>query len=629
MREMEGREEVFLLVPRSALSEDERRRELEKIVVRYGMGRRLIAAVGGSERFDFVVVDRRSTSPEEFVELSALGVPVGIDEGGPVRSRFPLLIDTFPLPDSYGGANVKDPGLLDLPEQQRDYPGRFERVLVSFGGEDPAGLTEAVLEFFGRPHTTGAVDAGGAFEGPSTLTVVEGPLFASEVKIPVALKDRNGLSVRVERAPESLLPLFAGHDLVVTSFGLTAYEAAAAGNAVVLLHPSEYHRTLARLAGFAESGYAYSGGDESLAALLRDPEGVVSATKKAAPRAGRSLGDLLMSLEVPEVASCPVCGVPSRSGVPAPPAPVLREEDRSFFRCGGCGLICQVDFRAAGKRYGREYFFEEYRRQYGKSYLEDAGHIRAISRPRLRRISSLLRRGGPNTGPRLLDVGCAYGPFLQEAVLAGFDAAGVDISREAVEHVRSVLGIAACAADFGAPEAIGDPGAAAEPATAVPTAPAPQGPASRDAVTMWFVIEHFTDLHTVLERVSSILRPGGVFAFSTPNARGLSGRFRPEGFFRESPRDHHTIWSPRAARRVLERYGFTVEKIVSTGHHPERLPLPAGLRHGDAGEKVNESRRGVLFPFLMLISRIFGMGDTFEVYARKTGSPRGETSYER
>ncbi len=48
--------------------------------------------------------------------------------------------------------------------------------------------------------------------------------------------------------------IFTEHDLVVTSYGLTAFEALAAGTPVVLLNPTRRHEKLSRRAGLASLG---------------------------------------------------------------------------------------------------------------------------------------------------------------------------------------------------------------------------------------------------------------------------------------------------------------------------------------------------------------------------------------
>jgi hypothetical protein len=92
-----------------------------------------------------------------------------------------------------------------------------------------------------------------------------------------------------------------------------------------------------------------------------------------------------------------------------------------------------------------------------------------------------------------------------------------------------------------------------------------------------------------------------VLAFSTPSGSGISARRSLRRFLSASPADHFTIWTPRRTGPLLRRFGFRLERMQVTGHHPERFPgrLPAGL--------------------LRPASRLLGLGDTFEAYAVKIG----------
>ena len=125
---------------------------------------------------------------------------------------------------------------------------------------------------------------------------------------------------------------------------------------------------------------------------------------------------------------------------------------------------------------------------------------------------------------------------------------------------------------------------------------------------MWFVIEHFSNLKEVLSSVSNILKEGGVFAFSTPSGSGVSAKYNRKSFFESSPSDHYTIWEPEKVSKILKKFGFSVVKIVSTGHHPERFPIV-----------VNNGWTSKEFKFKIFnkISKTLKLGDTFEVYCRK------------
>ncbi|MEI6387892.1 MAG: hypothetical protein WCQ50_14760, partial [Spirochaetota bacterium] len=92
-------------------------------------------------------------------------------------------------------------------------------------------------------------------------------------------------------------------------------------------------------------------------------------------------------------------------------------------------------------------------------------------------------------------------------------------------------------------------------------------------------------------------------------------------FFQSSPEDHFTIWEPSRVRGILAAHGFRLERIRLTGHHPERFPL-ARLLGAGLGPSLGTRSQGLALRFVLaalgLVSRLFGLGDTFEIYARKT-----------
>ncbi|MFH2114809.1 MAG: methyltransferase domain-containing protein, partial [Spirochaetota bacterium] len=380
---------------------------------------------------------------------------------------------------------------------------------------------------------------------------------------------------------QDLKERLCSYDLVVTQFGLTAFEAAWSGCAVLLLNPSLVHEQLSRLAGFASLGVIRPD-IRALQRWLADPEGLAAMSAKAAPKKKESLSARLAALSPRHVGSCPACGQ-VLSNV------VFRTERKTYLRCLGCGLVRMAYFLPRKVHYdAKAYFFEEYKAQYGKTYIEDIPNIRLAGSKRLEIIESLL--GGKPDGASLLDVGCAYGAFVAEAQSRGWSPVGSDLAPDAVEYVGKTFGIPAFVSDFSIPGGDG------------------LYPRNLDCLTMWYVIEHFDELGRILRRAASLVRPGGVFAFSTPSCAGVSSRIRPADFWDRSPDDHFTVWEPRTVGGILKLFGFTVQRIVVTGHHPERFP----------GGSV---RRGLLaYGVAMMISRLLGLGDTFECYAVRDGS---------
>ena len=125
---------------------------------------------------------------------------------------------------------------------------------------------------------------------------------------------------------------------------------------------------------------------------------------------------------------------------------------------------------------------------------------------------------------------------------------------------------------------------------------------------MWYVIEHFKDLDSVLKKVNEILKIGGTFAFSTPCGEGVSGKSDIHNFYQISPADHYTIWEITRAAPILEKYGFAIKKIVSTGHHPERFPII---------KKTGAEKGSLLWKIVDKISHLRRLGDTVEIYCKK------------
>ncbi len=520
---------------------------------------RVVRTTGSEGEWSLIVLDRKSTTLKEYRHLCGSTPTVGIDEGGEARGYIPFLIDTLPLPTSKGRANLFSSSFLDLPEKRKFTQDAFVKVLITFGGEDQAGLTEVMCNFL---LTKG-------FFRADQITVIRGPLFKDN-SVPSGVTVLGDVIDLKQRLKE--------YDLVFTSFGLTPYEAVYAGVPVLLLNPTPYHEKLTRIAGFPSIGVKRPK-SRVVRNLLSSPKKLKERCEKIAPKESASIASLLKQLRFPETLGCLACGEGAN--------PVIaRFERRTFYKCKECGIIYAKDFFERGERYNRSYFFKEYREKYGKTYLEDFPQIKKLASSRL----EIIKKIKPQEGLSLLDVGCAYGPFMVKAAEAGYRSYGLDIYEEAVQYIRRRFGLAAYATSF----------ESFDPQESFSVS-------QFDILVMWFVIEHFEKLNKTIHKVNTLLKSGGVFAFSTPNIEGISGRTDMLRFLKYSPEDHCFVWSPSVAKILLPRYGFKIHKIRVTGHHPERF----GFKRGEAGKFVQKS--------LLLISKAFALGDTFEVYAVKEG----------
>jgi spore coat polysaccharide biosynthesis predicted glycosyltransferase SpsG/SAM-dependent methyltransferase len=585
----------------------------------YGTSLQNIPTLSDSEakqvsRWRFVVIDGFRTDSDFYKAWAKEAPVIGIDEGGPCRYFFDYLVDILPGPKrlswpvrllimsvplfrgfSFFKAlcrvsgrtdrpNQANPDFLELPQKRREqFPAHINTILVSFGAEDAQGLSLPVLQ--------GLLAHGSGFEislaiGPKNRTIPEG-----------ARRELRQKGVRILEAPEDLAEQLYEYDLVITHYGLTAFEALAAQVPVALVSPSAYHEVLGLSVRFYSFGYGKGAARRAghLLAHQSVQHALIQQSSDIYRRYGlfRTANDFAATLQswtFPTGGRCPLCHDRSRRGAPV----LARFPDRTYVRCGHCGITYMIRPNEPPITYDGAYFLEDYKKQYGKTYIEDFPNLVRMAQARLSHIQNILSRPTPSPEKkpvRLLDIGCAYGPFLAAAKDLGWSVMGLDPSQDAVRYVQDHVGVPVLQGLF--------------PETDLTSL---TGGEALQVVSLWYVIEHFPDLGRALEAASALLQKGGVLAFSTPSAAGISGRARLRSFLEHSPPDHWTILSPRTCGPLLARYGFRLVKTVSTGHHPERFPLFGPFA---------KSKKTFIYRVLLKVSQICSLGDTFEAYAVK------------
>jgi 2-polyprenyl-3-methyl-5-hydroxy-6-metoxy-1,4-benzoquinol methylase len=257
---------------------------------------------------------------------------------------------------------------------------------------------------------------------------------------------------------------------------------------------------------------------------------------------------------VSEAPPCLLCGEPTRllypSNVPRD-APIARGElactsphlavhDDIYF-CRDCGLARSrppVDLEEIESLYrdveDPEYFASELERR--------AAFRTALAR--LESLGSLLPPGSPR---KLLEIGSSVGLFLEEASRAGWDVFGIEPSRWAAESARSR-------------------GLSVFNGTLEEFIP---GGGPFDVVVSWDVWEHLEDPMAALRRAHELLRPGGLFVFTTVNLGGL-GRKLLRGRWPWFMRMHLHYFTPESVTRMVRRSGF---EVLSTSTEPKTLKL--------------------------------------------------------
>ena len=160
--------------------------------------------------------------------------------------------------------------------------------------------------------------------------------------------------------------------------------------------------------------------------------------------------------------------------------------------------------------------------------------------------------GGP--GLRVLDLGCRTGA-LTEHYAGGNELTGVDVDRDALERARERLEIETVWADV-------EDGL-------------PFDGGSFDVVVAGELLEHLADPAATVSHVRRVLRPGGRFVGSVPNAYRLKARLAfAAGRSPDPDPTHLRMFSPRSLGSLLSRFDdvhirFAVGRYVR--YHPRLM----------------------------------------------------------
>jgi 2-polyprenyl-3-methyl-5-hydroxy-6-metoxy-1,4-benzoquinol methylase len=202
------------------------------------------------------------------------------------------------------------------------------------------------------------------------------------------------------------------------------------------------------------------------------------------------------------------------------------------------------------------------------------------------------------TPGRVLDVGCSVGAYLRVAREAGWDAVGLEFSRDSSEVARSQHGLEVVTGTLD-------------------DRPFPEG--SFDLVTLWDVIEHVPDPLRTMGQVHELLRPDGLVAITTPNIDGLFPqaslpiarliRYWPH----PEPPHHLYQFSKRTLTRLLEEAGFELVALVD-----QRIRLSYSF-----GGVLGHAKRPYRLPYTALFAPLalagpwVDRGDTMLAIARR------------
>jgi SAM-dependent methyltransferase len=231
---------------------------------------------------------------------------------------------------------------------------------------------------------------------------------------------------------------------------------------------------------------------------------------------------------------CPICASKNNTVF-------LKGENRTLRSCQNCGLVYvwpQPKEKDVVKLYQDEYYALGKKSEIVgyRDYEEQKRYLMPYFRKKLDEINKL-RKGKKG---KILDIGCAFGFFLEQAKNDGWQTVGLDISSQAVERVRrkSIKGI---------------------------VGRLKKGNIKTDSfevVTIFQTIEHDQDPLNLLSEIRRILNKNGLLVLTTPDQKGILPAILGKNWHGWRIKAHLYWFDQKSLRSALEKAGF---KKISIG----------------------------------------------------------------
>jgi len=185
--------------------------------------------------------------------------------------------------------------------------------------------------------------------------------------------------------------------------------------------------------------------------------------------------------------------------------------------------------------------------KYEHSYKDYIGSKEILSREFANTLK-FMRSVGPEQG-NLLEVGCAYGLFLQQAK-AHFDVHGVELVQEAVSYCHE-HGLA-------------------NVKHGVLTKADLEKWGVMDVAVMLDVIEHLDNVAETVSMIAEHLRPGGSFIVTTGDWNSIVARLSGPRWRLMAPPLHLWYFTPRSLEKLGQRFGL---EVISRSHPWKFVPF--------------------------------------------------------
>ena len=235
---------------------------------------------------------------------------------------------------------------------------------------------------------------------------------------------------------------------------------------------------------------------------------------------------------------CPACSRATNHAL------LFHKNGSDILQCANCGLG-----RAESPAFDpTTYYTEDYFSGGHADGYSDYQGAEAVLRREFAGTVDFIR--GFRGGGKLLEVGCAYGFFLQEASRY-YDVAGIELADNAAEHCRAqgllVLNGVADQANLARIGCV-------------------------DIMVLLDVIEHLPEPAETLALCCNYLNPEGLIIITTGDFASMVAKLSGANWRLMTPPQHLWYFTPESIRQMSERLGLLVERL----DHPWKS-VPASL----------------------------------------------------
>ncbi len=235
-------------------------------------------------------------------------------------------------------------------------------------------------------------------------------------------------------------------------------------------------------------------------------------------------------------AACPACGSPEVAEVLTATDHTVSNEDFDIWECGACTLRFTQNVPEP-ECIGAYYRSEEYVSHSNTSRGLINGVYQRVRNVTLAQKLALVRETTGKAVGSALDVGCGTGEFLHTMRGAGWLTLGLEPDAGARTYASREYGLT-----------VREPGALFSLDETF------------DVVTLWHVLEHVHRLHDYLDKLRSLVRPGGTLVIAVPNYTSADAvHYGSDWAAYDVPR-HLYHFSPQALGRLLAAHELNLRE---------------------------------------------------------------------